>query len=105
MERLMYPVYKCKNCGEKIVVKKISGFRNYKSISDALSSGFFDNQNNPKLHKCKDEFIHDGYDFYIMLEPIGFVKEKEREEVENEIGDGESNSGDKEGNRETDIDK
>ena len=101
----IYPVYRCKNCGETIVVKKITDLKgNFKNLSDVFNSGYFDNQSNPKLHKClkQPELDIEG-DFYVALKPIGYVKE--REEVQNEVIDGESDSGDKEGNGETDIDK
>lgn len=105
MEKGMYPVFKCKNCGENIVIKTKEPFRNIRSISDALSKGIYDNQNNPKLHACEKVFIPDDeFDFYVALVPVGFVKEKEREEVQNEIRDGELDSRDQESNRETDVD-
>lgn len=104
MEKSMYPVFRCKNCGENIVIKTKEPFRNLRSISDALNRGFYDNQSNPKLHKCKEVFIPDDeFEFYVALEPVGFVKEKEREEVQNEIRDGELDSGDQKSNREADI--
>ena len=106
MNKIYYPVFKCKNCGEIIVVEKIN-VRNYKEMSNVLNSGFFDNQNKPKLHKCKNQFVpeekYSNFDFHVTLEPIGFMQE--REEVKNEIGNGKLDSGDQEGNRETDINK
>ena len=106
MERVMYPVFRCKNCGENIVIKTKEPFRNFRSINDALQKGFYDNQSSPKLHECKEVFIpEEGFDFYVALEPVGFVCKKEREEVQNEIRDGEIDNRDQESNRETDINK
>lgn len=102
-DNIMYPVYRCRNCGECIVVKRPTAtLRNFKH-------GLFHNQSKEGFHICniQPDFgeEYSDYDFHVALDLVGYVKKKEREEVQNEIRDGELNSGDQESNGETDIDK